>query len=217
MDATVLGRDAELAALQALLDAARDGSGALAVITGEAGIGKTTLLAELSRRATAAGLSVLAGRAIADEGMPALWPWLRVLDGAPGLTRELLTVADGPPEEMLFLALERTAHALRATGDEAGLLITLEDLHWAAPASLRLLRLLGGELVGSRVLIVATSRTSTDGPGHRFELGPLREADVAAWLGPVHESWPPYLHRQSGGNPLFLRELAQVAARDGGL
>jgi len=217
VDATVLGRDAELAALQALLDAARDGSGALAVITGEAGIGKTTLLAELSRRATAAGLSVLAGRAIADEGMPALWPWLRVLDGAPGLTRELLTVADGPPEEMLFLALERTAHALRATGDEAGLLITLEDLHWAAPASLRLLRLLGGELVGSRVLIVATSRMSTDGPGHRFELGPLREADVAAWLGPVHESWPPYLHRQSGGNPLFLRELAQVAARDGGL
>ncbi|HEY3716673.1 MAG TPA: AAA family ATPase [Jatrophihabitantaceae bacterium] len=217
MDATVLGRDAELAALQALLDAARGGSGALAVIMGEAGIGKTTLLAELSHRATTAGVLVLAGRAIADEGMPALWPWLRVLDGAPGLTRELLTVADGPPEEMLFLSLERTAHALRAAGDGAGLLITLEDLHWAAPASLRLLRLLGGELAGSRVFVVATSRTSTDVPGHRFDLGPLREADVAGWLGPVHESWPPYLHRQSGGNPLFLRELARVAARDGGL
>ncbi|HEY3629525.1 MAG TPA: AAA family ATPase [Jatrophihabitantaceae bacterium] len=220
MDAGLLGRDAELAELGDRLDAAFHGDGALVVIAGEPGIGKTTLLAAVIARAATSGVPVLAGRAIADEGMPALWPWRRVLDGGAelGLRRELLAVDDGPADEMLFVALERTVQALIGAGP---LIITLEDLHWADPATLRLLRLLAGELPGSRLLVVATSRPSpADLPGRRLELGPLSEADVAAWLGdvhPAHPSWPPYLHRQSGGNPLYLRELARVAARDADL
>ena len=69
------------------------------VISGEAGIGKTTMLAHLTGAATAAGIPVLAGRGDADEGAPAFWPWRRVLarGGALGLSPDLLETDAGPP------------------------------------------------------------------------------------------------------------------------
>lgn len=224
----VVGRDRELGRLDGLLGAAHAGSGTLLVIAGEPGIGKSTLLVELARRSAGMGMPVLAGRAVLDDGSPAFWPWLTALDHGPGLglSGALLDRGAGPPDQMLFLAMERTVRALVAAAVPAGLVVTLEDLHWADPSALRLLRLLVGELPTSRLLVAATARTVSGTlaglPRETLELAPLTAADISAYLaavagGAVHESWPDCLERHTGGNPLFLHESVRVLIEEGRL
>src|SRR3970040_1769085 len=75
-----VGRGRELAALHAMLDeTASRGSGRVALISGEPGIGKTRLLAEGADRAAAQGWLVLSGRAYESEGMPPYLPFVEVL------------------------------------------------------------------------------------------------------------------------------------------
>ena len=258
-----VGRSTELEALRALLAGALAGSGAAAVVTGEAGIGKTTLVEAVARESAAGGCPVLVGRAAPDEGAPAFWPWHRLLaqahrdgvagsdpgrDGVAGLDPALLapTAEPDPTPAARFLAIEATVLALRAAAEPAGLVLVLEDLQWADAASLDLLRHLCGEVSGSRILVLGTVREPADGLAgragntpadlyglaavHTISLGPLSVSDVAAYLrqlaadpsgdssgGPLayDRAWPPHLHRLSGGNPLYLRELGRLWQRQG--
>src|SRR5687767_12020133 len=73
------GRDAELALIDVTLAAAREGRGRALFFTGEAGIGKSTLIAEV--RARTQGV-VLAGAAWESGGAPPYWPWQQVLRDA---------------------------------------------------------------------------------------------------------------------------------------
>ena len=221
--ARLVGRDRELAELARLRAAAAGGRGAFVLLHGEAGIGKSALAARVTDGAAAAGVPVLAGRAVADEGAPAFWPWLRVLEQGRdlGLSPDLLEMGEGPPAEARFLAIERAVRALLAAAEPAGLVILLDDLQWADDASLRLLRHACGELDGGRVLLLGTTREVTAPltslPAHSLALGPLTEADIAVYLRESHPSWPAYVHRVSGGNPLFVRELARVLVQEGRL
>ncbi|BCB80911.1 transcriptional regulator [Phytohabitans flavus] len=200
--------------------AAAGGRGAFVLLHGEAGIGKSALVARVTEGAAASGVPVLAGRAVADEGAPAFWPWLRVLEQGRelGLAPALLEMGEGPPEAARFLAIERTVRALLAAAEPDGLVVALDDLQWADDASLRLLRYACGELGGARVLVLGTAREVTAPlaglPAHTLPLGPLTEPDVAAYLVGAHSSWPAYVHRISGGNPLFVRELARVLVQE---
>ena len=103
MGTCLVGRVAEVVALDELRAAAEHGSGAVALLTGEAGIGKTAVVEEAVSRASAAGVTVLTGRADPDEGAPAFWPWLRLLDSdVDGLSPSLLALTDaGEPAELL--------------------------------------------------------------------------------------------------------------------
>lgn len=74
-------RDIELETLTAMLDQALQGRGGLALVAGEAGIGKTRLIEELASSAHARGIPVLWGRCREGEGAPAFWPWLQILRG----------------------------------------------------------------------------------------------------------------------------------------
>jgi eukaryotic-like serine/threonine-protein kinase len=74
-----VGREAELAALTADLDAALAGRGGMVLLAGEPGIGKTRLAEELAAQATARGALVLWGRCWEGEGAPAFWPWVQVV------------------------------------------------------------------------------------------------------------------------------------------
>jgi predicted ATPase len=74
-----VGREAELAALTADLDAAVGGRGGVVVLAGEPGIGKTRLAEELAAAATSRGALVLWGRCWEGEGAPAFWPWVQVV------------------------------------------------------------------------------------------------------------------------------------------
>jgi DNA-binding CsgD family transcriptional regulator/tetratricopeptide (TPR) repeat protein len=239
MTSVVVGREPVLAALGDLLAAARGGAGSVVLLTGEAGIGKSTVADALVERARADGMPVLAGRAVADEGAPAYWPWRRAL-AAPtaGLTEDLLDT--GPVGEraaeataaVRFRLGDRVSRALAAASAPAGLVLLLEDLHWADEASIALLRHVCREVTDAGILLVVTVRVpgpepSALDPGeltgaHVFRLAPFPVDDVAASVaaiagGPVDASWPAHLHRLSGGNPLFVRELARLLATEGRL
>ncbi|GLZ33694.1 hypothetical protein Lesp02_58820 [Lentzea sp. NBRC 105346] len=189
-----MGRARELE----LLRAAR---GRVVLVVGEAGIGKSALVAHLD---------AVVGRAVADEGAPEFWPWLRVLDGV-GLSRDLLTVDPLPGESRAaarFRAITRCADELRGTAHT----IVLEDLHWADDASIRLLAHLSIE---DGPTVIATSREMMDVPNARIvRLGPLSLTDVAEYAGPQHAE---ELLRRSGGNPLYLRLLSTTDSNDGEL
>ncbi|MFI5892620.1 AAA family ATPase [Actinoplanes sp. NPDC051513] len=224
MGGGLVGRVAEVAALDELRAGAARGEGALALLTGEPGIGKTAVLEEAVSRA--AGMAVLTGRASPDEGAPAFWPWLRLLmSDVDGITPALLTLADeGEPAAMArFRAIGDVVHALRTAATRAPLLLVLEDLHWADPASLILLSALARELSGSRILVLGTSRTDLDLPDATvLPLAPWDVAAVATYLDglaatPAHGTWPPVVHRLGGGNPLYTRELGRLLVREGRL
>jgi DNA-binding CsgD family transcriptional regulator len=224
MGVSLVGRGRELDELGRLTSEATAGGGALVLVSGEAGIGKTTLLYRLAELAGAVGVPVLAGRAVVDEGAPAFWPWLGVLAQGRdlGLSSALLDLGDGPAAQARFVAVERTARALVAAAGPAGLLVTLDDLHWADDATLQLLRHLCAELPGSRLLVAVAARdTSRLGAvsglpiTRTLALAPLSVADIDAYVrsvvgGQVDRSWLEHVSRTTGGNPLFVRELVRA-------
>lgn len=249
MPSVFVGRERELAELVRIGLAAMAGDGAVVLLAGEAGIGKTALLERVLARIGQRGVPVLTGRALADEGVPEFWPWRRVLeqavqagvgepgpDCAPGLGPHLVALRReselDPVAAVRFRAFERTTRALRAAAEPAGLIIALEDLHWADTATLDLLRYLCGELGGARLLVVGTYREPDGGDVrglatlaavglvHVVRLAPLDVGHVAAYLrssadnAAVDDSWAVRLHRHSGGNPLFVRELTGLLARE---
>src|SRR5262249_46080669 len=80
----LFGRDAELVAIEEVLASARAGRGRALFVTGEAGIGKSSLLAEARARACPQGSpsTVLDGAAWESPGAPPYWPWIQVLRAA---------------------------------------------------------------------------------------------------------------------------------------
>ncbi len=245
MRTRLVGRVPEVIALDRLRAAAAGGSGAVALLVGEAGIGKTAVVEEAVSRAAAAGTPVLTGRAVPDEGAPAFWPWRRLLDdagrrGIAGLPPQLLdptgSGARGVEESAVaarFRVVHATVQALRAAAVRlGGAVLVLEDLHWADDASLMLLRHLCIDLGDAPILVIGTIRRPGEHPGladlaslptvEVLQLGPLEPPAVATYLGqlangPVHTSWPAVVHRLTGGNPLYVRELCRLLDRDGRL
>jgi tetratricopeptide (TPR) repeat protein len=182
--ATLLGRDAELGALEGALGDARAGHGRLFLLVGEPGIGKTRLADELCARAPA-DVRVLWGRCWEAEGAPAYWPWVEILrplveeEDATRLAAALGSAAaalatllpelrgrlpglpadaPGASDAARFALYDAIARFLRAAAARAPLLLVLDDLHVADRPSLRLLSFIARGLRGARILIVATCR-----------------------------------------------------------
>ncbi len=148
------GREAELAELHALITAVpRTGSGGLALIQGEPGIGKTTLLAEAVTTARAAGFSVGLGKA--DELyhiVPLSSLAASVLHGEqPLLSGDAFADLARNQDQRIWL-VERLAEAIEARAGSAPVLIGLDDVQWADPLSRFALRQLPARLRTSPVL-----------------------------------------------------------------
>jgi eukaryotic-like serine/threonine-protein kinase len=73
-----VGRDDILARVWRAVDEAIAGNGRVVLLTGEAGIGKTTMLAEAARYAEDRGARVAWGWGWPGEGAPGYWPWIQV-------------------------------------------------------------------------------------------------------------------------------------------
>lgn len=178
----LLERDAELALLERLVDTAAASTGNLVLIEGPAGIGKSALLAELRRRAAAAGCGILAARGSElerefafgvvgqlFEGAVAAAPPAerdRLLGGAAARAARLFPVLDEPgsPVGHSSFALQHALYWL--TVNLAGgrpLLLVVDDAHWADPASLAFLGFLARRLETLPVLLVVTTRPAEPG------------------------------------------------------
>jgi ATP/maltotriose-dependent transcriptional regulator MalT len=233
---TVLhGRDAELARLDAALAELGCGRTGTVVVTGEAGIGKTALLAELARRADARGWLVLEGRGTEFERDEPFALFAGALDAylaadpdpdlRDPLLHPLVPSWAGPGGSVDRLQLHAAVRALLGRlSRRRPLLLVLDDLHWADPASIDLV----GYLLRHRpepVTLLAAAlrpaqapdrlRVATDPAGApdllHLPLGPLGPDDVARLVGCPAEA-AAHLHADSGGNPLYALALAQAPA-----
>ena len=172
----LIGREPEIARLRQTLEEVWRRQGRLALIGGEAGIGKTRLVEALIMDTLAAGGRVLVGRAHENEQVLPLGPWvdafrtgeavveLEVLDRPwrvelGRLFPELGTPhRDQPAAEdyvRLFEAVARAVDHLLATRP---LLLVLEDLHWADEMTLRMLVFLARRIAGWPLLLTGTFR-----------------------------------------------------------
>lgn len=189
----MIGRDAELAWLDGLLDEARAGMPRTVVIGGEAGIGKSRLIHEFAQR-TGESARVLVGQCV-DLGAVAA-PYapikaaLRALVAEIGAERALEIVGPGrgafvallpelasagDPADAVAVAggagasgqlHEAVAVLLETVARERPLVLVVEDLHWIDPASLALLRFLVRMLTASRVFLVLSYRSEDVTRGH---------------------------------------------------
>lgn len=229
MDPAPPGRRHETAVLAAGLEEACAGRGSAVLVVGEAGIGKSTVLGALLDAAEARGVPALLGRASADLGTPAFWPWLRLLTGPAARDRgldpavlDLGAVPEVGDTRARFRAMADTADALAAAAD-GGLVVALEDVHAADEASLALLRHLTREVVATRgppLLLVATTREPVP-EGLEAAVptvlrpGPLGRDAVAELVRRRDGAEPApdavdTLLRVSAGHPLHLRELLRA-------
>lgn len=244
--APLLGRSAELARSDALLDRAAGDAGGTAEggefpdggrsrlvdITGVAGIGKSRLLGEVCARARRRGMTVLRGRAteyerrvpfqVFTDALAHLGP--RALDGFPEADAVAPLLQRGGAVDRF--ALHRSTAALLARlAAPSGLLLALDDLHWADPASLELLDHLVRHPVHAPVVLAVTRRDRQSpesltagltrgrdtGAVVGLALRPLSARDCAELAGP---GLPPAetaaLYAASEGNPFYFLTLLQA-------
>ena len=174
----LLEREAELAALEAMLGAARGGDGRLVVVEGSAGIGKTRLLAEARGLAERGGVRGADGarrrargrvrvrdrpaavRGAAGRGDAELRAEL--LGGAAGLSASLFasapTTASGDGAESSFAMLHGLYWLAANFASRTPTLLVVDDLHWADEPSLRWLVYLAHRLDGLPLLLLAGTR-----------------------------------------------------------
>jgi len=160
----VLGREAELAELQALVDAARNSGGGAVVVHGERGSGKSTLLEATT--AFAQGMQTLRVSGIQSESDLAnagihqvVWPLLHRFDDLPDVQATALRGAmgqgDAPGDGLLVGAAVLTL--LTDVARDEPVLVLIDDAHWLDQASADALAFAARRLANEQVAIVFAS------------------------------------------------------------
>jgi DNA-binding SARP family transcriptional activator/tetratricopeptide (TPR) repeat protein len=239
-----VGREGTLSTAEAFLQRAATGRATeFLLVAGEPGIGKSRLVRDLASVAEGLGLGVLVGRCHDGEDVPALWPWLNVV-------RELVGASptDHPQDDRLAPLLDRTPRDVGAgaglrmfdavvdlvtrAGAERPLLLVLEDVHWADPTSLHLLRHLAETSPQVPLAVVVTRRTTGAGMNEhlvdtmaalaragadRLRLDGLDTSAVGLLVDTVvgadaGSHLVDHVASVTGGNPFFVLQYARLLA-----
>jgi DNA-binding SARP family transcriptional activator/class 3 adenylate cyclase/tetratricopeptide (TPR) repeat protein len=228
LEGVFVGRDRESAALATAFEAVRDDEGRrLVLVAGEPGVGKTTLAARFARAAHAKGAVVLYGHCDEGLGIP-YQPWAETLAHlvrhapeavlgahvaarggelgrlAPDLAQRVRVppLASTDPEADRYRLFGAVVDLLVRISNEAPVVLLLDDLHWADPPTLELVRHVVGAEAPVRLLLVATYRDTDIGDDH----------PLAATLAALHRE--PGMERiaLSGLDPDSIGALLEAAA-----
>ena len=234
-DATseLIGRDGEVARLDALLDRVRDRGGAL-VIRGEPGIGKSALLERARGRASSLGARTLATVGVESESELAfaglhqlLGPIGSRIERLPDPQRQALDAAFGVDDLVEADPFRVALAAYRLVSDAADsspLLLIADDAQWLDRSSLDVLSFIARRLDNEPVVFIAAVR---DGFSTAFEeaglpileLGRLSASDSEKLLDRVASGLSPHMRgrvlAEAAGNPLGLVELARAMPESG--
>jgi predicted ATPase len=246
----LLERERELTVIGDALAEAQEGRGQVVLVEAAAGLGKTSLLRAACEAATATGFACLRARAselehdfaygcvrqlleavVANAAEPERH---RLFDGAATLSEPLFSPAAAPPSssaDTSFSVLHGLYWLLNNLAAEGALALSLDDLHWADPASLRLTSYLAPRLDGLRVVVFASVRPDE---GDTLELARLAAAPETAVIRPgplsgeataalcertlgvaVAPEFAAACREATGGNPFFLEALLREASDEG--
>ncbi len=261
----LVGRARELEQLREMWRARQRGGSQLALVSGEPGAGKTRLAHEAMVYARVSGATVLQGGCYEYEAATPYLPAIEALrawsgaqtdealrdalgDSAPEIARLVPAIgrrlgsdddaaphAAGPEQRLrLFDAIARF---LQRAARDGGVLLFVDDLHWADQGTLALLHYLLRNLREERVLVLATSREVELDRQHplaaalvewererlstRVQVGRLDEAATAAMLAvlldqeTVTPAFAHAVHRETEGNPFFVEEVLKSLVEQG--
>lgn len=268
MTPALFGRDHPAGVLRSEIARATDSHGGLVLVTGEAGIGKTTLVTDAAHEARRRGALVVGGSCWDSDSTPGYWPWVQVLRGLRrSATAAEWAAAQEAADGRLGILLGDPANDGKAAGPSAGdadgdsasgasadgaeafglydavttalvtvsqsrpLVVVLDDLHSADPASLRLLEFAAQHAWFERLLLIGTYRdVEVEAPGHPLQqlilplvsrasatltLTGLGRDEVGALMAVTTGREPtPQLvdevHGRTGGNPFFVEQTARL-------
>ncbi|TMQ91206.1 ATPase [Actinomadura soli] len=246
MTPVLIGRDHPAGVLRAEMSRAAGSHGGLVLVTGEAGIGKTTLVTEAVEDARRQGALVLSGSCWDSGSAPGYWPWVQVIRSlrraaapeewaevesatADGLSVLLGESGAGDPAEG-FRLFDAVTTALVSVSQCRPVVVVLDDLHWADPASLKLLEFAAQHTWFERLLLVGTYRdVEVEWAEHPLRsrmltlvakattvtLTGLDRDAVGALMARTAGREPDdglvaEVHRRTGGNPFFVEQTARL-------
>jgi DNA-binding CsgD family transcriptional regulator len=229
----LIGRNDEVARVDALLDRVRDRGGAL-VIRGEPGIGKSALLDSARDRASSLGARTLATVGVESESELAfaglhqlLAPLGNRIEGLPDPLRQALDAAFGVADVVEADPFHVALAAYRLVSDAADsspLLLIADDAQWLDRSSADVLAFIARRLDNEPVVLIAGLRdgfsTALEDVGLPIlELGRLSPSDSETLLDRVASGLSPYVRgrvlAEAAGNPLGLVELARTVPEAG--
>jgi class 3 adenylate cyclase len=260
----LVDRAGERQELRAHWDQAQQARGHLVLLSGEPGVGKSRLAQDLIAHAQNAGATILRGGCYEYEATTPYLPFVEAFrDWARRLSAEQLRTALGatateiakfapeieiklgaltanaplsPGEERLRM-FDNAARLLRALAAERGLLVFVDDLHWADQGTLSLMHYLLRHLRGDRVLLLGAYREIELDRAHplasalvewnrerlstRVPLGRLSLADTGGLLATlfgqesVADDFAMALYRETEGNPFFIEEVVKSLIEQG--
>ncbi len=214
LSAPLLEREQALATLRHLLDAARE-RGAVALVAGEAGAGKSSLLRAAAAAHAAGGGTVWWG---ACDALQTPLPLAPLLDVAREHRPRFAARLDGPRPNLFEAVLDDLRHA------SGTLLLVMEDVHWADDATLDLLKYLGRRIERTHAVLAVSYRDDEVTMTHplRRVLGdlpvaartlievPRLSADAVCVLAHSLGADPAGVYAATGGNAFFATEVLRA-------